>query len=86
MKLEILKTYIKANLASNFIKSSKSLTGGSILFVQKKDSSFRLCVDYQRPNNLIIKNCYLLPLIGKLLDCLDCAKYFIQLDIINAYY
>ena len=33
VKLETLKTYIKANLASGFIRSSKSLTSDLILFV-----------------------------------------------------
>ena len=33
VKLEILKTYIKTNLASNFIRSSKSPTSALILFV-----------------------------------------------------
>ena len=47
VKLEMLKTYIKANLASGFIRPSKSLAGAPILFVQKKDDSLRLCVDYQ---------------------------------------
>ena len=46
MELETLKTYIKANLASGFIMPSKTSTGAPILFVQKKDGSLRLCVDY----------------------------------------
>ena len=47
VKLEMLKTYIKANLASGFIRPSKSLAGAPILFVQKKNISLRLCVDYR---------------------------------------
>ena len=76
VELETLKTYIEANLASGFIRPSKSLAGAPILFVQKKDGSFCLCVDYQGLNNLTIKNCYSLPLIGELLDCLGRAKRF----------
>ena len=56
VELETLKTYIEANLASGFIKPSKSPAGAPILFVQKKDGSFRLCVDYRELNNLTIKN------------------------------
>ena len=84
--LETLKIYIKANLASQFIKPSKSPSGAPILFVQKKDGSFRLCIDYRGLNNLTIKNCYPLPLISKSLDCLGCAKHFTQLDLTNAYH
>ena len=76
MELETLKTYIEANLASGFIRPSKSPTGAPILFVRKKDSSLRLCIDYRGLNNLTIKNCYPLPLIGELLDRLGCAKRF----------
>ena len=76
VELEMLKTYIKANLASGFIRSSKSPTSALILFVQKKDGSLCLCIDYEGLNNLTIKNCYLLPLIGKSLDCLRRTKRF----------
>ena len=34
--LEILKTYIKANLASNFIGSSKSYRYSNIIYLEKK--------------------------------------------------
>ena len=82
----MLKTYIKVNLASSFIRLSKFPAGTSILFVQKKNGSLHLCVNYRELNNLIIKNCYPLSLINKLLDCLGCAKRFTQLDLINTYY
>ena len=54
VELETLKTYIEANLASGFIRPSKSPTGALILFVRKKDGSLCLCVDYQGLNNLTI--------------------------------
>ena len=86
VELETLKTYIEANLASGFIRPSQSPAGALILFVRKKNSSLRLCVDYQGLNNLTIKNCYPLPLIGESLNCLGCAKRFTQLDLTNAYH
>ena len=46
VELETLKTYIKANLASGFIRPSKSPASALILFVRKIDSSLRLCVNY----------------------------------------
>ena len=86
VELETLKTYIETNLASGFIRPSKSPAGAPILFVRKKDGSLRLCVDYRGLNNLTIKNCYPLPLIGESLDRLGCAKRFTQLDLTNAYH
>ena len=46
VELEKLKTYIKAKLASGFIRLSKSSAGALILFVQKKNNSLRICIDY----------------------------------------
>ena len=86
VELEILKTYIEANLASGFIRPSKFPASTLILFVQKKNGSFCLCRNYQGLNNLTIKNRYLLPLISKLLNCLGRTKRFTQLDVTNAYH
>ena len=86
MELKTLKTYIKANLASGFIKPSKFPSSTPILFVWKKNGSFRLSIDYQGLNNLKIKNCYPLPLIGESFDCLCHVKHFTWLNLINAYH
>ena len=85
VELEILKAYIKTNLANVFIRPSKSPAGAPILFDRKSDGSFRLCVDYQGLNNLTIKNRYPLPLIWELLDRLGRARRFTQLNLTIAY-
>ena len=71
VEFKTLKTYIKTNLANGFIRVLKSPAGAPILFVRKPNSSFRLYVNYQGLNNLTIKNCYPLPLIGKFPDQLS---------------
>ena len=76
VELETLKAYIETNLANSFIKLSKSLAGTPFLFDRKSDGLLRLCVDDRGLNNLIIKNRYLLPLIGELLDRLEKARRF----------
>ena len=86
IELETLKAYIKINLANGFIRPSMSPANAPILFDQKSDSLFQLCVDYQGLNNLTIKNQYLLPLIGELLDRLGRARRFTQLDLTSAYH
>lgn len=68
IELKTLKTYIKIYLKTRFIQLSKSLIRAFIHFDKKPKNSFWLCMDYQDPNNLTIKNRYLLPLIKKFLD------------------
>ena len=86
VELKTLKTYIETNLANDFIQPSKSPIGALILVVRKPDGNFCLCVDYRGLNNLTIKNCYPLSLIGESLDRLGQAKRFTQLDLISAYH
>ena len=76
IELEILKTYIKTYLKSKFIRLFQSSASVSILFDKKLDGSFHPCINYQGFNNLIIKNRYLLPLIGESLDQLSWVKRF----------
>ena len=59
---------METKLANGFIWPSKSPTSAPILFDQKLDKSLHLCVDYQNPNNITIKNQYPLPPLGKSLD------------------
>ncbi len=68
MELETLKAYIENNLASSFIRPSKSPAGAPILFDRKADGSLKLCVDYRGLNILTIKNWYPLPLVKESLD------------------
>ncbi|GKA60570.1 hypothetical protein Tco_0759977 [Tanacetum coccineum] len=45
-----------------FIRPSSSPWGAPVLFVKKKDGSFRMCIDYRELNKLTVKNRY--PLIN----------------------
>ena len=54
--------------------------------VKKKDRSLRLCVNYPGLNAVTKKDGYPVPLIGKALDRLSTAKYYIQLDIKDTYH
>ena len=86
VELKTLKAYIETNLANNFIRLLKSSAGTPILFEQKSDNFFQLCINYRGHINLMIKNRYPLPLIGGSLDKIGRVKRFTQLDLTSAYY
>jgi hypothetical protein len=50
-------------------------------FVKKKDGTLRPVQDYQKLNEMTIKNRYPLPLISELIDKLVEAKYFSKMDV-----
>ncbi|GJY42422.1 putative reverse transcriptase domain-containing protein [Tanacetum coccineum] len=54
-----------------FIRPSTSPWGAPVLFVKKKDGSFRMCIDYRELNKLTVKNRYPLPRIDDLFDQLQ---------------
>lgn len=86
VKLETIKAYIEINLTNKFIWLSKSPAGTLFFFDRNSNGLFRLCINYQGLNNLIIKNRYSLLLIGELLDRLGRAKWFIQLNRTSIHY
>ena len=85
-KLVAVKNYIKDNLQKGFIEASQSPVASSILFVQKKDGSLWLCIDYRKLNLITKKDRYPLPLIEETLAQILKAKYFIKIDIQQAFH
>ncbi|GKA93763.1 putative reverse transcriptase domain-containing protein [Tanacetum coccineum] len=60
--------------------------GAPVLFVKKKDGSFRMCIDYKELNKLTIKNRYPLPRIDDLFDQLQGSQYFSKIDLRSGYH
>ncbi|GKB57943.1 putative reverse transcriptase domain-containing protein [Tanacetum coccineum] len=69
-----------------FIRPSHSPWGPPVLFVKKKDGSFRMCIDYKELNKLTVKNSYPLPRIDDLFDQLQGARHFSKIDIRSGYH
>nr|GEY88730.1 putative reverse transcriptase domain-containing protein [Tanacetum cinerariifolium] len=68
-----------------FIRPSTSPWGAYVLFVKKKDGSFRMCIDYQELNKLTIKNRYPLPRIDDLFDQLQGLSVYSKIDLRSDY-
>jgi hypothetical protein len=81
-----LKKQLDDLLAKDFIRPSKSPWAFPVLFVEKKDDSKRLCVDYRALNAVTIKNKYPLPYIDVLFEQLRGAKIFSKIDLNSGYH
>src|SRR5436305_14754696 len=57
-----------------------------VMFVPKKNRKKRLVVDYQRLNNITIKDRYIVPLVDKIREQLRKAKWFTLIDLQDGYY
>ncbi|GJR63848.1 putative reverse transcriptase domain-containing protein [Tanacetum coccineum] len=69
-----------------FIRPSHSPWGAPVLFVKKKDGSFRMCIDYKELNKLTVKNRYPLPRIDDLFDQLQGSRFFSKIDLRSGYH
>ncbi|GJT06316.1 putative reverse transcriptase domain-containing protein [Tanacetum coccineum] len=69
-----------------FIRPSSSPWGAPVLFVKKKDGSFRMCIDYRELNKLTMKNRYPLPRIDDLFDQLQGSSVYSKIDLRSGYH
>ncbi|GKB22361.1 putative reverse transcriptase domain-containing protein [Tanacetum coccineum] len=85
-ELEELSGQLKELQDKDFIRPSSLPWGAPILFVKKKDDSFRMCIDYRELNKLTVKNRYPLPRIDDLFDQLQGSQFFSKIDLRSGYH
>jgi hypothetical protein len=85
-ELQELAAQLKELQDKGFIRPSQSPWGAPVLFVKKKDGTFRMCIDYRELNKLTVKNRYPLPRIDDLFDQLQGAKCFSKIDLRSGYH
>jgi hypothetical protein len=81
-----LKKQIAELQAKGFIRPSSSPWVAPVLFVEKKDGTQWMCVDYRSLNEVTIKNKYPLPRIEDLFDQIKGASVFLKIDLRSGYH
>nr|GFA88462.1 putative reverse transcriptase domain-containing protein [Tanacetum cinerariifolium] len=85
-EMKELAEQLKELSDKGFIRPSSSPWGAPILFVKKKDGSFRMHIDYRELNKLTIKNRYPLPRIDDLFDQLQGSSVYSKIDLRSGYH
>jgi hypothetical protein len=85
-ELQELKMQLKELLDLGLIRPSVSPWGAPVIFIRKKDGSWRLCIDYRQLNKATIKNQYPLPRIDDLFDQMKGATVFSKIDLRSGYH
>nr|GEW70768.1 hypothetical protein [Tanacetum cinerariifolium] len=85
-ELQELSAQLQELSDKGLIRPSSSPWGAPVLFVNKKDGSFRMCIDYRELNKLTVKNRYPLPRIGDLFDQLQGSKVYSKIDLRSGYH
>ncbi|GKF69353.1 putative reverse transcriptase domain-containing protein, partial [Tanacetum coccineum] len=85
-EMKELSEQLKELSDKGFIRPSSSPWGAPVLFVKKKDGSFRMCIDYQELNKLTVKNRYLLLRIEDLFDLLQGSSVYSKIDLRSGYH
>nr|GEW08984.1 hypothetical protein [Tanacetum cinerariifolium] len=85
-EMKELSEQLKELSKKGLILPSSSPGGAPVLFVKKKDGSFRMCIDYRELNKLTIKNRYPLPRIDDLFDQLQGSSVYSMIDLRSGYH
>jgi hypothetical protein len=81
-----LKKQIDELLEKGYIRPSTSPWAAPVLFVEKKDGTKRMCIDYRSLNEVTVKNKYPLHRIEDLFDQLRGASVFSKIDPMSGYH
>nr|GFA41519.1 hypothetical protein [Tanacetum cinerariifolium] len=79
-EMQELSTKLQELSDKGFIRPSSSPWGAPVLFVKKKDGSFRMCIDYRKLNKLTVKNRYPLLRIDDLFDQLQGENFVVYCE------
>ncbi|GFY35470.1 retrovirus-related Pol polyprotein from transposon 17.6 [Trichonephila clavipes] len=73
-------------LNEGIIRPSSAEYASPSVMVKKKDGSSRMCIDYRKLNQKLVKDKFPLPIIEDVLDILQEAKVYSTLDLRNGFF
>ena len=73
-------------LKAGTVQPSSSPYASPVVLVKKKDSTWRLCVDYMKLNGMTVKDRFPIPLIEDLMDELGGSKVYSKIDLRAGYH
>jgi hypothetical protein len=85
-ELKELKKQLTELQEARYIRSNSSPCGAPVLFVQKKEGSQGMCVDYRSLNDVTVKNKCPLPRIEDLFNRMRGARVFLKIDLRSGYH
>nr|GFA47795.1 retrovirus-related Pol polyprotein from transposon 17.6 [Tanacetum cinerariifolium] len=85
-EMQELSTQLQELSNKGFIRPSSSPWGAPVLFIKKKDGSFRMCINYRELNKLTVKNRYPLSRIDDLFDQLQGSRVYSKIDLRSGYH
>ncbi|GJR59583.1 putative reverse transcriptase domain-containing protein, partial [Tanacetum coccineum] len=85
-QIDLVPGAVPVARAPGFIRPNSSPWEAPVLFVKKKNGSFRMCIDYRELNKLTVKNRYPLPRIDDLFDQLQGSRVYSKIDLRSGYH
>lgn len=83
---EAVRKQVDEWLSNGVVRKSTSSVASRVVVVKKKCGDYRVCVDFRQLNNMVLKDCFPVPLIDEVLEKLQNSKFFTVMDLENGFF